>query len=141
MERRDAFDILSNCSRSASNCSRPPRYTHAVNRRFAFLYVAWIAICATLFAALSGAEDPSRRRDRILSNDAGARAVTIASQRDRRYRGYEAVHVAYAGRGEGGREARWVVLLDRVPHTELHEAIVVELRASDGQLITLREPK
>ena len=108
--------------------------------RFAIVYVVWIAICGALFAALSHAEDPSRRRDRILSNDAGARAVVLAAQRDPRYRGYEAVHVAYAGRGEGGREARWVVLLDRVPHTGMRDAIVVELRASDGQLLTIRKP-
>lgn len=112
-----------------------------MTRRFTLAYVAWIAICAALFAALSGAEDPSRRRDRILSNDAGARAVVVAAQRDPKYRGYEAVHVAYAGRGEGGREARWVVLLDRVPHTALHDAVVVELRASDGALLTMRAPR
>jgi len=112
-----------------------------VNRRFALAYVVWIALCAALFAALAGAEDPSRRHDRILSNDAGARAVVVAAQRDPRFRGYEAVHVAYAGRGEGGREARWVVLLDRVPHTALHDAVVVELRASDGALLTIRSPR
>lgn len=109
--------------------------------RFALVYVGWIALCAALFAALSGAEDPSRRRDRILSNDAGIRAAALAAQRDPRYRGYEAVHVAYAGRGEGGREGRWVVLLDRVPHTGMRDAVVVELRASDGTLIAMRPPK
>ena len=109
-----------------------------MNRRFTFVYVAWIALCAALFAALSHAEDPSRHRDRILSNDAGTRAVAIAAQRG--YRGYEAVHVAYAGRGEGGREARWVVLLDRVPHSGMKEAVVIELRASDGALLMIRAP-
>ena len=112
-----------------------------MNRRFAFLYVAWIALCAVLFFALSGAEDPSRRRDRILSTDAGTRAAAIAAQRDVRYKGYDVVHVAYAGRGEGGREARWVVLLDRVPHTALRDAVVVELRASDGALLAMRAPR
>ena len=109
-----------------------------MNRRFTLVYVAWIALCAALFAALSHAEDPSRRRDRILSNDAGARAVAVAAQHG--YRGYEAVHVAYAGREEGGREARWVVLLDRVPHSGMGEAIVIELRASDGALLAMRQP-
>jgi hypothetical protein len=112
-----------------------------VNRRFAAAYGGWVLLCALLFGALSGAEDPSRRRDRILSNDAGTRAAAIAAQRNPRYRGYEAVHVAYAGRGEGGVEARWVVLLDRVPHTALEDAVVVELRASDGSLLTLRRPR
>ena len=110
-------------------------------QRFAFVYAGWIVLCATLFAGLSGADDPSRRRDRILSNDAGVRAAAVAVARDPRWRGYEAVHVAYAGRGEGGREARWVVLLDRVPHSALHDAVVVELRASDGALLTMRRPQ
>jgi hypothetical protein len=110
-----------------------------VNRNFALVYPAWILLCGVLYFALSGAEDPSRPRGRILSNDAGARAVVIAAQRDPRYRGYEAVHVAYAGRGEGGREARWVVLIDRVPHSG--EGVVVELRASDGALLGIRGPR
>ena len=112
-----------------------------MNRKFAVAYAGWIALCAVLFLALAGREDPSRRRDRILPTDAGARAAAVAAHRDSRYRGYEAVHVAYAGRGEGGREARWVVLLDRVPHSALHDAVVVELRASDGSLIALRPPR
>jgi hypothetical protein len=110
-----------------------------VNRNVALVYTGWILLCGVLFLALSGAEDPSRRRDRILSNDAGARAAALAAQRDSRYRGYEAVHVAYAGRGEGGGEARWVVLLDRVPHSG--HGVVVELRASDGALVGIRAPK
>ncbi len=73
-----------------------------------------------------------------MSNDAGDRAVAILRRRG--LRGYEAVHVAYASRGEGGTENRWVVLCDRVPHTALQEAIVVELRAVDGSLITIRKP-
>ena len=56
------------------------------------------------------------------------------------YHTYEAVHVAYAGRGEGGERGRWVVLCDRVPHSALRDAIVVELDARDGSLITLRKP-
>jgi len=111
-----------------------------VNRRFALLYLAWIVVCAVLFVAMRSANDPSRSRDRILSNDAGVRAAIIAAQRDPRYRNYDVVHVAYAGRGEGG-EARWVVLLDRVPHTAMKNAIVVELRAKDGTLLTIRPPK
>lgn len=110
-----------------------------MSRRFTFVYIAWIALCAALFAALSHAEDPSRRRDRILSNDAGMRAVALAAQHG--YRGYEAVHVAYAGRGEGGREARWVVLVDREPHSGMKDAVVVELRASDGAVLAIREPR
>ena len=98
----------------------------------------WEAARADLLRLLSGAEDPSRRRDRILSTDAGTRAAAIAAQRDGRYKGYDVVHDAYAGRGEGGREARWVVLLDRVPHTALRDAVIVELRASDGALLAMR---
>jgi hypothetical protein len=32
------------------------------------------------------------------------------------------------------------VLLDRVPHTRLKEAVVVELRVDDGRLLTIRKP-
>ena len=89
---------------------------------------------------MRGAEDPSRRRDRILNNEAAARAEAVLTS-DARYRGYEVVHVAYANRGEGGAEARWVVLLDRVPHSALHDARVVELRARDGKLLAIRGPR
>ena len=112
-----------------------------VRRRFWLLYPLWIAICAVLVFALRNSEDPSRRHDRILSNEAAVRALAILRKVDRpRYNGYEAVHVAYAGRGEGGRAARWVVLCDRVPHSALRDAVVVELDAGDGSLLTIRKP-
>jgi hypothetical protein len=101
-----------------------------------------MVICAALFFAFRGSEDPSRRHDRILSDDAAARAVAMLHHRDpARFRTYEAVHVAFAGRGEGGGErGRWVVLCDRVPHSALRDAVVVELDARDGSLITVRKP-
>src|SRR5437899_10685116 len=103
-----------------------------VRRRFWLLYPLWIAICAVLVFALRNSEDPSRRHDRILSSDAAVRALTILRKVDRpRYNGFEAVHVAYAGREEGGREARWVVLCDRVPHTALRGAMGVALGAHE----------
>lgn len=108
------------------------------SQKFAVVYIGWIAVCAILFFAWRHAEDPSRRAGRILSTDAGDRAVAVL--RERGIRGYEAVHVAYAGRGEGGNENRWIVLCDRVPHTALADALVVELRAADGSLITVRKP-
>ena len=112
-----------------------------VRRHFWLLYPLWIVLCAVLFFALRDHEDPSRRHDRILSNDASVRAIAILKQTDRaRYAAYEAVHVAYAGRGEGGRVARWVVLCDRVPHTALRDAVVVELDAQNGSLLTIRKP-
>ena len=84
-----------------------------VRRRYWVLYPLWIAICAGLFIALQHRPDPSRPSGRILSNDAGVRALAILQKSDAtRYSGYEAVHVAYAGRGEGGAVARWVVLMD-----------------------------
>lgn len=103
------------------------------------LYFAWIALCAILFLALANAEDPSRPTGRILSNDAGQRALAIATERG--LRDYTVVHVARAraGEGEGGQD-RWVVLLDRVPHTGLRDAVVVELGLSDGKLIRVRAP-
>jgi len=114
----------------------------AVSRRWIALYAGWIALCAVLFLALAGREDPSRRQDRILSNDAGMRALALLRQSDRiRYRDFEVVHVAYAGAGEGGREGRWVVLCDAVPHTALRAGVVVELRAGDGRLLQVRPPE
>ena len=110
-------------------------------RRLAGIYVAWIVFCAILFFALRGAEDPSRRRGRILSNDAGNIALRILRDRDaRKYDGYEVVHVGFARAGEGAPERRWVVLLDAVPHTGLRDAVVVELRAEDGSLLRIRKP-
>jgi hypothetical protein len=102
------------------------------------LYLGWIVLCAILFAALSGREDPSRPQGTILSNDAGQRALAIAAEQG--LTGYSVVHVAKArkGEGEGGGEERWVVLLDRVPHTRLVHAVVVELRAEDGGLVRVR---
>jgi hypothetical protein len=105
---------------------------------FVALYILWIAVCGVLFVALRGAEDPSRRSGRILSNDAGDLAIAVLRQQGRR--GYEAVHVAYARRGEGGAENRWIVLCDGVPHTALREAVVVELDAKTGALLRIRRP-
>jgi hypothetical protein len=105
---------------------------------FRWLYPAWIAVCAVLFLALGGLEDPSRPRGRILSIEAGTRALEIA--RARGLDGYEVVHVARARAGEGAAEHRWIVLLDRVPHTRLAEAVVVELRVEDGTLLRVRKP-
>jgi len=100
----------------------------AMRRRYWLLYPLWILICAMLFLAMRGREDPSRRPGRILSNDAAVRALAALHRP-----GYEAVHVA----GEGNR---WIVLCDRVPHTGLQEAVVVELDAIDGHLLGIRPP-
>ena len=104
------------------------------------VYLLWIALCAVLFGALSGAEDPSRRPDRILNDDAAARAAAILRKQPC-CPTYEVVHVAYAKRGEGGAEARWIVLLDREPHSANRDARVVELRAKDGALLGIRNPR
>ncbi|HUJ14898.1 MAG TPA: hypothetical protein VL284_14020 [Thermoanaerobaculia bacterium] len=109
-----------------------------MRRRFWVLYPLWIAICALLFVALEHRPDPSRPQGRVLSDNAAARAIVILQQRG--LRGYEAVHVAYAPRGEAGATNRWIVLCDRVPHTALRQAIVVELDAADGHLLTIRKP-
>lgn len=102
-------------------------------------YLGWIALCAILFFALSGLEDPSRPTGRILSIEAGQRALAIAAERG--LRDYSVVHVARARKGEGGAEDRWVVLLDRVPHTRLAEAVVIEIGLEDGRLLRMRKPK
>lgn len=107
-----------------------------IRRPFPLLYVLWILLCAILFVAFRDLEDPSRPKGRILSIDAGTRAVSIA--RERGMTGLSVVHVARARAGEGAPEDRWVVLLDKVPHTRLREAVVVELRSEDGQLLRIR---
>jgi hypothetical protein len=108
-------------------------------RRWWPLYLGWIALCAILFVALADFEDPSRPTGRILSIDAGRRAQAIA--RERGLHDHEVVHVARARKGEGAAEDRWIVLLDRVPHTRLSEAVVVELRVEDGRLLRIRKPE
>jgi uncharacterized protein (DUF2252 family) len=110
------------------------------SQEFLALYVLWTVVCAALFFALSGREDPSRPRGRIQNHDAASRALAVLRQSSASYRHYEVVHVAYTKRGEGGKENRWVVLCDRVPHSALHDAVVVELRASDGSLLAIRKP-
>lgn len=85
-----------------------------------------------LALALDGAEDPSRPRGRILNRDAGLRALQrLRASAPARYRDYEVVHVASSS-------GRWIVLLDRVPHTGLKEAVVVELRQTDGAVVAVR---
>ena len=66
----------------------------------------------------------------MLSNDAAAIAVKVLNRR-----GYEAVHVALSD-----DHKRWIVLCDAVPHTALNQAVVVELDARDGKLLTIRKP-
>jgi hypothetical protein len=107
-------------------------------RRWWPLYLGWIALCAILFLALAELEDPSRPKGRILSIEAGKRALAIAESRG--MRDLNVVHVARARKGEGAAEDRWVVLLDRVPHTRLQEAVVVELGVADGELLRIRPP-
>jgi hypothetical protein len=107
----------------------------AVLRRWLLVYIGWVAICAALFVALRHAPDPSRRSGRIQSNDAARLALQHLGPR---YRGYEAVHVAYAGAGEGAPEKRWVVLCDALPHTG--RGVVVEVGATDGRLLRIRPP-
>ena len=96
-------------------------------------------MCGILFFATRGLEDPSRPKGRILSIDAGRRALSIATERG--YRGYEVVHVARARANEGAPEDRWVVLLDKVPHTSLRDAVVIEVELESGRLLRLRKPR
>jgi len=110
-----------------------------VRGRFSAFYIVWILLCAIAFFALRGAEDPSRRHGRIGSNDAAVRALAVLHAKG--IGDYDAVHVGYAKRGEAGSEDRWIVLCDRVPHTRLREALVVELRAKDGSLLVIRRPQ
>jgi hypothetical protein len=110
-----------------------------IRRLFPWIYLAWIALCVVLFLALRGMEDPSRPKGAILSIEAGERALAIGKARG--LKDYEVVHVARARKGEGAAEERWVVLLDKVPHTSLREAVVIEVRVEDGTLVRLRRPE
>jgi hypothetical protein len=103
------------------------------------VYLTWIALCAVLFVALGGAEDPSRPVGRILSRDAGLRALALAEARG--LEGYTVVHVARARAGEGAAEDRWIVLLDREPQTRLRQAVVVEVDQVSGALLRIRVPE
>jgi len=113
-------------------------HSKVIRRTFPAIYIAWIAISAVLFVALGDLEDPSRPKGRILSIDAGARALSIVRARGSRFRDYEVVHVARARKGEGGVHDRWIVLLDRDDHTALRDAVVVELAIEDGKLLAIR---
>jgi hypothetical protein len=107
---------------------------NGVQRHSWLLYPAWILLCAALAFGLRNGEDPSRRAGRILSNDAGLRAVALLRQVDRaRFRDYEPVHVAW-------EVDRWIVLCDCVPHTALRDAVVVEVAGKDGRLVRMRKP-
>jgi hypothetical protein len=108
-------------------------------RRFALAVLVWAVCCAILFVALDGFEDPSRPKGRVLSTDAGRRALAIATERG--YRGYEVVHVARGRAGEGAAEDRWIVLLDTVPHSGFERAVVVELGLESGKLLRIRMPR
>jgi hypothetical protein len=108
--------------------------TEGVRTHRWLLYPAWILLCGGLALAVRNSEDPSRRSGRILSNDAAVLAVNLLRRVDRaRYRDYEAVHVAWEAN-------RWIVLCDKVPHTGLVEAVVVELNGRDGRLVRMRKP-
>lgn len=110
----------------------------AGSRRFRLLYVCWLLLCAILFIALRGAEDPSRRRDRIDDDIAGQIATRVLRSTSSRYAGYEVVNTALARTREVGRPMRWIVLLDRRPRTALREAVVVELDGTTGRLLQIR---
>lgn len=109
-----------------------------MRRLFPWIYLAWIAVGGLLFVALRGMEDPSRPEGAILSIEAGQRALAIGEARG--LRGYEVVHVARARKGEGAAEERWVVLLDKVPHTDLRHAVVVEVDLHGKLLRVSRAP-
>lgn len=116
--------------------------TEFLNRRFWVVYPLWIVFCAVLFLALQDVEDPSRPGDRIHNEEASRRALAALHRVDaKRYADYVIVNVAYARSQETGSTPRWIVLADRRTRTALREAVVVELDAATGEVITIREPK
>lgn len=109
-------------------------------KRYSLLYVAWIALCAVAFVALYGVGTDVGRKGEFDSDAAGVHALRLLHSGDARYRTFEVVHVAFADAGEAGRQARWLVLCDRPRRSSLREAVVVEIEAEDGDLITVRRP-
>lgn len=118
------------------------RLSEFLNRRFWILYPLWIVLCSGLFVALRDVEDPSRPEDRIHNDEAGRRALAALVQTDpRRFSDYTVVNVAYARPQEIGSSPRWIVLADHKRRTALREAVVVELDAATGKVMTIRRPK
>jgi hypothetical protein len=108
---------------------------------FWLVYPAWILVCAALYFLLRGLPDPSQPAGRLGRSEAGKRAEAYLLAHDPlRFAGFEAVHAAHSPAGEVGPEARWVVLCDHPSGEKLLEAMVVEMRATDGQLIRIRRP-
>ena len=111
-----------------------------LNRRFWVFYPLWILLCALLFVALRDAEDPSRPGERIHNDEASRRAIAELRRADpQRFADFTVVNVAYARPQETGKPAHWIVLADRRDRTALRDAVVVELDAVTGKLITIRK--
>ena len=84
-------------------------------------------------------EDPSRRRDRVLSDVAGEIALRLLQDRDpERFARYEVVNVAWAREKEVAPDARWIVLVDDAARSGLDDALVVELEPR-GKPIRIRK--
>ena len=109
-------------------------------RRFWLLYPAWILICVALFFALRQLPDPARPSGRIDRDSASRLALQYLVQSNARYGSHTPEHIAFSPSGELGPEARWVVLCYRDEASGFHDAMVVEVRASDGALIRIRRP-
>lgn len=92
-----------------------------------------------LFFFLRGAGDPSRPSGRIDQAAAGKQAITyLQASNPERYRTYEVVHVTYATKGDDGASSRWLVLCDSEERSALREAVVVELDATTGRPLKIR---
>lgn len=110
-----------------------------IQRRFWIAYPVLILVCALLFVVLRDAPDPSRRIDRVDKDDAAVIALAeLRRSGGARYEAYEVVHVALAKRGEVTNEPLWLVLCDRRERSALREAVVVQLRAADGEVVGIR---
>lgn len=101
-------------------------------------YVAWIVLCAALFAGLRNQGDPldSRMRSDVVAR----RAIEALMRYDRRYARYTPVHTSFARSRMDGSPDRWIVLCDKPGRSAMREAVVVEMAADGLSLLRIRRP-
>lgn len=101
--------------------------------------VAWSLLCAGAFAALGGAEDPSRPEGRISPYKAEIIALEHLRTSDPvAWARFETVDSAMFRDRDRGR--LWLVLCDDERPSRLARAVVVEIDAASGRVVRVRRP-
>jgi hypothetical protein len=103
-------------------------------------FTAWTALCAAAFVALGHAEDASRPEGRISPYQAEIVALDYLEALDAAaYAHFETVDSAIYRDRQRHRTA-WLVLCDDVQPSQLKRAVVVEVDAESGRVVTMRRP-